>query len=308
MNSPEFILHHYALSPFSQKVRSMLGHAGLPWRSAVTREFPPRPVLAQLAGGYRKVPVAQVGADIFCDSKIIAEEIAARSGQPALSLEAGGAAVQDYVRTVDLEIFLCCIMQARPLALLRNGRSGMSPLDGLRLIVDRIQIGRKSAVDRRRLKAPRQRVLDHLADAERRLQAHDFLFGPAPGHADFSAYHALWFMADRGGSPLVRPYPAVSGWMARMRAFGDGNRQEIDPKETLAVASAAEPRPVPAEAAADPLVGTPVAVAPADYAQEPTRGTLAGVTPWRWIVAREVKGLGTLHVHFPRQGYEITGA
>lgn len=69
----EFILHHYVLSPFSTKIRAMLGQAGLDWRSAITREMPPRPVLEVLAGGYRKIPVAQIGADVFCDTRVIAE-------------------------------------------------------------------------------------------------------------------------------------------------------------------------------------------------------------------------------------------
>ena len=82
----EFILYHYAMSPFSEKVRAMLGYAGLSWQSVIVREMPPRPMLSALAGGYRKVPVAQSGADVFCDSRAIADEIARLSGKPELSL------------------------------------------------------------------------------------------------------------------------------------------------------------------------------------------------------------------------------
>jgi hypothetical protein len=49
----------------------MLGYADLSWQSCITREMPPRPLLARLAGGYRKIPVAQIGADIFCDSRVL---------------------------------------------------------------------------------------------------------------------------------------------------------------------------------------------------------------------------------------------
>lgn len=304
MSTPTLILHHYALSPFSEKIRAMLGYAGIPWQSAVTREFPPRPVLAQLAGGYRKVPVGQIGADVFCDSKLIADEIAALSGKPALSLAAADPAVQDYVRHVDLEIFLACIMQARPLALLRNG-GRMNPLDVIRLVIDRVQIGRRSAVKPSSVAKPGRRVREHLADLDLRLQRHDFLFGDEPNHADFSAYHALWFMRDMGGSRLVADHPAVSAWMARMKGFGAGKRQEIAPADALAAAKAATPRPIaPAEAADD----RPVAIAPADYAQDAASGRLVGENASRWIIARDVPGLGTIHVHFPRSGYVLTPA
>jgi len=89
----DLILHHYPMSPFSQKTRSMLGYANLPWQSVITREMLPRPHLQTLAGGYRKIPVAQIGADIFCDSHSIASEIARLSDKPELALE---TAVQKY--------------------------------------------------------------------------------------------------------------------------------------------------------------------------------------------------------------------
>lgn len=301
----DLILHHYALSPFSRKIRVMLGHAGLRWQSAVTREYPPRPVLARLAGGYRRVPVGQIGADIFCDSKIIAEEIARLSGLDALALPNCPAAVQDHVREADLEIFLCCIMSARPLGLLRNGRSSLSPLDALGLLWDRVKVGRQSAVGLKDLKKPRERVLAHLAAVEGRLRRHDFLFGAAPNHADFSTYHALWFMRDMGASRLVDGFPATIAWMARMNGFGEGDRREIAPEDALSQARAATPRPIDPEHRTDPRLGASMIVSPADYARDAARGTLAGVTPSRWILAREEPGLGMLHIHFPCQGYDL---
>ena len=102
------ILHHYALSPFSEKMRAMMGTANLPWQSCITRELPPRPVLAALAGGYRKIPVAQIGADIFCDTRVIASEIAALSGMPQLALESADEATQAYANATDLHAFMMC--------------------------------------------------------------------------------------------------------------------------------------------------------------------------------------------------------
>ena len=66
----EMILHHYSLSTFSEKVRVALGLKGLADRSVDIPPAPPRPRLAPLTGGYRRVPVLQVGADIFCDTNI----------------------------------------------------------------------------------------------------------------------------------------------------------------------------------------------------------------------------------------------
>ncbi|MFN2361014.1 MAG: glutathione S-transferase N-terminal domain-containing protein, partial [Marinobacter sp.] len=44
----DFILYHYAMSPFSEKIRVMLGYAGLSWQSVTVKEMPPRPVLSIL--------------------------------------------------------------------------------------------------------------------------------------------------------------------------------------------------------------------------------------------------------------------
>ena len=105
----DLILHHYAMSPFSEKIRIMLGYAQVNWQSCITREMPPRPLLARLAGGYRKIPVAQMGADIFCDSKIIAAEIAQLSQKPLLAVENLDAEQQSYISKVDLEIFFASL-------------------------------------------------------------------------------------------------------------------------------------------------------------------------------------------------------
>lgn len=298
------VLHHYPLSPFSHKVRSMLGYANLDWQSALTREMPPRPVVAALAGGYRKIPVAQIGADIFCDSRTIAAEIAALSGQPQLALENCSAEAQDYAREVDLEVFFACVIAGGTRELGRKVRQSMSLPDLGRFFWDRIRLGSKSSVKTVGFRAARPRVLLHLAAVEQRLQQ-DFLFGAQPNHADFSTYHSLWFIRDMGESSMIDAFPKTIAWMDRMKAFGEGRRQEIDAPQALAIARGCSPRPVPPEHRVDPLIGKPVRIAPSDYGQVPTDGTLVGATPHRWILARESADLGTLHVHFPKQGYSL---
>ncbi|MBP7668694.1 MAG: glutathione S-transferase N-terminal domain-containing protein, partial [Burkholderiaceae bacterium] len=59
---PELILHHYTMSPFAEKVRLILGHKGLAWRSVHIPPVMPKPDVTALTGGYRKTPVLQIGA------------------------------------------------------------------------------------------------------------------------------------------------------------------------------------------------------------------------------------------------------
>ena len=71
----DIILHHYETSPYSEKVRLGLGLKGLAWGSVEIPVIMPKPDLTALTGGYRKTPVLQIGADIYCDSQLIMREL-----------------------------------------------------------------------------------------------------------------------------------------------------------------------------------------------------------------------------------------
>ncbi len=78
-NASDIILHNYPQSPVAEKVRTVLGIKGLAWHDVEIPRLPPKPLLTPLTGGYRRTPVMQIGADIFCDSQCIIREIEQRS-------------------------------------------------------------------------------------------------------------------------------------------------------------------------------------------------------------------------------------
>ena len=80
----EIILHHYWTSPFSEKIRLVFGLKKLAWRSVEIPNMMPKPDLLPLTGGYRKTPVMQIGADIFCDTQIIIRELERRYPAPSV--------------------------------------------------------------------------------------------------------------------------------------------------------------------------------------------------------------------------------
>jgi len=299
------ILHHYALSPFSEKIRAMLGTANLPWQSCITRELPPRPVLAALAGGYRKIPVAQIGADIFCDTRVIASEIAALSGKPELALESADEATQAYANATDLYVFMDLLTASATLTAGRKMLASMSIRDFIGFFVDRIRIGSKAKVKARNPRQAKSRVLAHLAATEQRLQSQPYLFGQQATHADFSTYHSLWIARDVAEWSALKDFPLVMAWMDRLQAVGQGQRTDITAAQALQIARDATPRAIAVEHQQDARIGQRVSIAPSDYARDATVGRLVGVTPTRWIIARETPDLGTLHVHFPQTGYAL---
>ena len=80
----DLILHHYDFSNFAEKARLMLGFKGLAWRGVEQPPILPKPDLTPLTGGYRRIPVLQEGADLWCDTRLIARELERRVPEPTL--------------------------------------------------------------------------------------------------------------------------------------------------------------------------------------------------------------------------------
>ena len=81
---PEILLHQYASSPFAEKIRVCLGIKRLAWGAVDEPVIMPKPELVALTGGYRRIPVMQIGADIYCDSQLIVRELERRFPEPTL--------------------------------------------------------------------------------------------------------------------------------------------------------------------------------------------------------------------------------
>jgi glutathione S-transferase len=80
----DLILHHYDFSNFAEKVRLALGFKGLAWQSVIIPPIAPKPDLVPLTGGYRRTPVLQAGADLYCDTRLIVRELERRAPAPTL--------------------------------------------------------------------------------------------------------------------------------------------------------------------------------------------------------------------------------
>ncbi len=80
----ELILHHYDTSPFSEKIKKILAYKDLPWRAVEQPTIMPKPYLVPLTGGYRRIPVLQIGADIYCDTQLIARVLERLHPQPSI--------------------------------------------------------------------------------------------------------------------------------------------------------------------------------------------------------------------------------
>ncbi|MEO8926921.1 MAG: glutathione S-transferase family protein [Caulobacteraceae bacterium] len=306
MTDPQIILHHYDASPFSEKARLMLGLKGLAWRSVLTPNMAPKPDLTALTGGYRRAPVMQIGADIFCDSQAILAEIERRA--PASMVEPGLA------WAVNLWADRLFFMVTVPIVFGEIGDHVPAAF-----IEDRQKLSAR-LFDVAAMKAAagpmRAQWRGQAAWIEAALErgGRGFLAGDAPGLADISAYMNVWFLA--GMTPhitevLLADMDRVQAWRGRMAAIGHGAREEMTGGEALEIARAAEPAAAPAHDDADPSglsPGEPVVVMADDYGRDPISGALVAATAERVVIARDTGALGRLHVHFPRVGYLLQAA
>lgn len=303
----ELILHHYPESPFSEKVRAIFGAKGLAWRSLQVSMVMPRPATIALTGGYRRIPVLQVGADIYCDTALIAAWLDDKGSGPSLFPAGQRLAAQTLARWVDTELFWAAVT----MRFLPENMGGFftDPATAQAFAEDRANFAQGAQVRRPAVDEATARYARFLAEMETQLgDGRAYLFGADWSVADFAVYHMLWFIHAGGGmADWLASRRHVSAWMERMRAFGRHAGEAISPDEALAVALAAEPLPI--EQASDlPGIppGTDVNVAPVDYGVMPSHGTLLRCDTDVIVIRREHALTGPVNVHFPRHGFGVT--
>ncbi|WP_339499897.1 glutathione S-transferase family protein [Pseudomonas silesiensis] len=306
----ELILHHYPTSPFSEKARLLLGFKGLSWRSVTISPVMPKPDLTALTGGYRKTPVLQVGADVYCDTALIARRLEQEKALPALFPEGQEMIAATFAAWADSVVFqhaVSLVFQPESIAV----RFGTMPPEAIKaFIADRAGLFSGGSATRLSAEQARHQWPTIMARLEQQLQREqgDFLLGE-PSIADFALAHSLWFLkATPVTSPLVDAYPAVSAWLGRVSGFGHGASSAMTSGEALEIARNATPAALPEEQFDEPngfAPGQQVVIAATDYGVDPVAGELLFAGCEELIVRREDERAGVVHVHFPRFGFRI---
>jgi glutathione S-transferase len=304
----DIILHHYLTSPYAEKTRLALGIKGLTWKSVIIPNVMPKPDLMPLTGGYRKTPVVQIGADIYCDTQIIMRELDRRF--PAMPLKPAGlaGAAEAISFWVDRTMFWSAVG-------LVMGQIGDQLPDAFKK--DRSEFSGRS-FDTAQMKAlipfTRDQFYAGVSHVEAMLaDRRPFLLGDQPTLADVAVYNPVWFVRQRL-SPTAPPLdrvPLVGEWATRMARFGHGVSTDMTGPEALEIARTATPDAPVGVDSADPSglkAGAKVAVTPDDTGKIPVSGELVTLTAHEIAVRRSDEKTGELVVHFPRAGYVVTPA
>ncbi|MGL6111061.1 MAG: glutathione S-transferase family protein, partial [Rubrivivax sp.] len=278
---------------------------GLAWRSVHIPPVMPKPDVTALTGGYRKTPVLQIGADVYCDTALIARVLEARQPSPTLYPASAPLAVP-LAQWADSTLFAAAVSWAMQPA-------GVAAILG----AQPPEVLKAFATDRAamRANAPRPTLADATAQLKQHLsaiaaqlqQGGPWLFGAAPSIADFSVGHCLWFIRlARPVAHLLDDYPPIGPWLDRLFAIGHHGSTAMSSSEALAVAaSPVAHAPTTVEPGLGFEAGQAVSVAATDYGVDPVAGTLVGLSLQEMVLHRTDARAGTVHVHFPRFGFQL---
>ena len=313
----ELILHHYDASPFSEKIRAILGYKAqaypdLIYQAVTIPVIMPKPTLMPLTGGYRKTPVAQVGADIYCDTALIARLIDRmypnNSIYPA-DMEATLGAAVHWVDTFFFRVSVAIAFQPKAVA---NSPLLSDPEAAAAFMADRAEFSKGSTQLGMEFTEAEPHWLLHMRRLDEQLGRGEFLGGAAPNILDFSNYHCVWFVY--GNDALkddFAPFTNVLAWMQRIAAFGHGGLKEMDGQVALDVAKDTQPTTGEKQGqtlSSGPTIGDAVEVLPIDYGFQPTAGTLVVNSLEEIAVKRSDDQVGDVVVHFPRLGFQVKPA
>src|SRR3546814_213002 len=232
------ILHQYDVSPFARKVKMALAIKGVAWRACTQPVIAPKPDLLPLTGGYRRIPILQMGADLYCDSDLILRVLDRLFPDPPLGCD--GA----HAMTFALSPWFGQQLTQVAVPISFAGAEAVDPA----FAKDREQVMGGPFVDLERWRAEAPHARETLRAQLGWIDAvlsdgRPWLSGDAPGLLDIFAYPNLGFLRERQTElPGLDQFEHMRRWERRAEALGDGVRSEITPQNAIEVAKTAVPR------------------------------------------------------------------
>jgi glutathione S-transferase len=299
------ILHHFEKSPFSEKVRVVFGLKNIAWTSVLISRIMPRPDLMPLTGGYRRTPVMQIGADIYCDTQCIIRELERRFPEPTLFPDGGEGIGWATATWTDRSFF------QNTVNLVFGSLADKVPQD---FVVDREKLrGAKFDVAAMTVAIPQMRdqFRAHLQWVEAQLaDGRTWLGGDKPGLWDVNAYMNVWYVRSNlpDADAMFAEFGNMRAWEARLRDVGHGRHSEISTSAALNIAAGATPQTAEQADLHDPngrKPGDRIEVMPDDYGKIKVSGEIVALSSQHIAIRRYDPRAGEVVVHFPRAGFLV---
>lgn len=302
----DIILHHYPQSPVAEKARVILGIKSLNWQSVEIPRIPPKPDLMPLTGGYRRTPVMQIGADMFCDSQCIIDELQKRHNHPTLYPNDSNGIAWGISRWVDGPMFTHAITVVL-------GAAESLPAD---FAADRGRLYFGPDFKLENLQTEVQHSISQLTGQfawfeEQLGHSKPFMLGDEPGLVDVLAYYLFWFLHGRwnSGPEFFEQFKQLCHWKERVADIGHGKPSALSSTSALDIAKRNQPSELlmnSADFSPEIRSGSIVSIEPDVNGGDPAvTGTLTFCDSNRIGITRVNDQIGKVAIHFPRVGYRV---
>jgi len=307
--STDIIFHAYPQSPVAEKVRVVFGIKGLAWRSVEIPRLPPKPMLTALTGGYRRTPVMQIGADIYCDSQCIIRELDRRFPSPSIMPTSEQGLMWCLSRWTDGALFDQTVRHIL-------GAAGDSLDKAFAADRGRLYLGEDWAAGLKKANADLPHIVAQMRAPLSWLNAQlsdgrAFLLGPKPAAIDAQFYYLVWFLRGRWteGPSFLSEFTELLRWETNVRDIGHGTPTPMDPQDAILRAKRLEPTAMTGVSEFEPQglrVGQLVSVQPdVNGGEQPVLGNIRFADAETVVIERLSDDVGRVCVHFPRSGYRI---
>jgi glutathione S-transferase len=303
---PDLILHHYWPSPFAHKVRLALGLANAKWLSVEIPRVPPKPLLTPLTAGYRRTPILQIGADIYCDTQNIVRELADFGFSRALFPEGCMSKALAFSAWIDGAVFE---LAAR--VVITNALD-TAPSE---FIKDRGDLYFEPGWTNKKLNHDLSSVVLQL-DAQLKniddiLTCGENICSEELSYADVSGAYLAWFLRGRweAGPKVLSRYPNICRIENAVYDCGEGQYQDLGGKEAMKIANDNIPKSlvgIDGSVMTELSLNQRVGIRPRTQSSDPiVFGELRYLDRQRVSINNNEKEVGAIAVHFPISGYEI---
>lgn len=303
---PDLILHHYWPSPFAHKIRLALGLVDTSWKSVEIPRIPPKPLLMPLTAGYRRTPVLQSDADIYCDTQNIVRAISELTAPSSLLPMRQRGQILAFTDWVDGTVFnlaarviLTSALDTAPPEFIRD-RAGL--YFGPNWTPERLKVQLPGVI---------RQLAAHLDSINQGISDTGGYFADSLSYADATIAYVAWFIRGRWdfGPEFLSQFPRVERIERDIHEQSADHHEEFSAESALMTALEAKsitPRGVQAQIGSGLSEGMQVSIRPQAETSDPTIiGHLRYLDRGRVSIDHQDPQVGYVVVHLPVAGYQI---
>jgi glutathione S-transferase len=303
---PDLILHHYWPSPFAHKIRLALGLSGVAWRSVEIPRVPPKPLLMPLTAGYRRTPVLQSGADVYCDTQNIVRALTAITHNHQLLPTDLSGKILAFTDWADGAVFNLAARVVLTSALDTAPPEFIQDRGGLYFGPNWTPEGLKS-----QLPGVILQLAAHLNSIDSGLSSQGGFMSNDLSYADVTIAYLAWFIRGRWdqGPEFLQQFANIERIEREVHDAVREVYEDLSAEDALKIAANSEsqsPSGVTKQCGVMLRQGMQIAIKPqAETSDPPVVGRLRYLDRVRVSIDHHAPEVGDVVVHLPVAGYQI---